>query len=106
MRDKLNAWREGGIVNNAMLFRLNRFLAMAAQEKELVKERDIPLADMECLKWRAYLRYTTERNVGKNGKDEETKAKMKQEFGLAAKWLNDYAGKLRIALWDVIYNNR
>ncbi|MBP8980674.1 MAG: type III-A CRISPR-associated protein Cas10/Csm1 [Syntrophobacterales bacterium] len=106
VRDKLNAWREGGIVNNAMLFRLNRFLAMAAQEKELVKERDIPLADMECLKWRAYLRYTTERNVGKNGKDEETKAKMKQEFGLAAKWLNDYAGKLRIALWDVIYNNR
>jgi len=131
VRDRIRAWQEGGIVNNAMLFRLNRFLGMAAQEKAVLEEinkfssendtRDIPvvsrekemrrgspfpLADMDCLKWRSYFRYTTERNLGKNIKDEEARAKIKQEFSVAAQWLEDYGGKLRIALWDVIYNNR
>ena len=94
------------MVNNAMLFRLNRFLGMAAQEKEILKEINIPFTDMDCLKWRAYFRYTTERNIGKHLKNEADKAKVKQEFGAAAHWLDKYGGRLKMALWDVIYNNR
>ena len=106
VRETLKTWHDTGVINNAMIFRLNRFLGMAAQEKEILKEVNIPFADLDCLKWRSYFRYTTERNVGKNIKDAEAKEKLKQEFSVAATWLQDYGGRLRMALWDVIYNNR
>ncbi|MBA4395778.1 MAG: type III-A CRISPR-associated protein Cas10/Csm1 [Syntrophus sp. (in: bacteria)] len=102
----LDTWRSEALINNAMIFRLNTFIGMASLEKEVVTEGGVSLEDMECLKWRAMFKYTTDRNIGKQMKDEAGKKEMQREFGRAAKWLEDYGGRLKIALWDVIYNNR
>jgi len=103
---RLNNWREDGLVNNAMIFRINRFIGMAALEKEVVREKGVRIKDLECLKWHAYLKYTTERNIGKYTKDEAEKKAARQEFNNVGVWLEVYGGRLKIALWDVIYNNR
>ena len=102
----LENWRGGNFINNADLFRINRFIGMAALEKILLMEKEIHLDDMEALKWRALFRYSAERNVGKNISDKTKKDEAKKEFDKTAAWLGTYGGKLRIALWDVIYNNR
>ncbi len=102
----IEGWRNDHLVNNAELFRLNHFIAMAGLEKALMEEKEIHLIDMEALKWRALFRYSAERNIGKNVKDENKKALIRKEFNQVAAWLGDYGGKLKIALWNVIYNNR
>lgn len=102
----IEAWRSESLVNNAELFRLNRFITMAGLEKTLLDEKEIHLDDMEALKWRALFRYSAERNIGKNVKDENKKAVIRKDFNQVAAWLGDYGGKLKIALWNVIYNNR
>ena len=99
-------WRDRRLINSAMVFRLNALIGQANLEKEVLKESGVPLEDMECLKWRAYFRYATERNIGKDMKDETEKRKAKDEFGTVAQWLDRYGGRLRIPLWDMIYNNR
>lgn len=103
---RLDSWLEEGLVNNAMIFRINRFINMAAMEKEIDIEKGVRIEDMECLKWHAYFRYTAERNIGKHTKDEAEKKTARQEFNHVAVWLKAYGGRLKIALWDVIYNNR
>jgi len=82
---------------------------MAGKEKNLLANfpEGIDLADMECLKWRALFRYSAERNIGRTIKgNENEKKRMKEEFSQAALWLDKHGSRLRIALWDVIYNNR
>lgn len=102
----LEAWQVKGIVNNAMLFRINKFIDMRSLELALPSEQAIDISDMNCLKWRSYLRYTTERNIGKNIKDEAKQKEMRKEFDQVANWLTDFGAKLKIALWQIIYNNR
>jgi len=102
----LDEWRRTAMINSAMLFRMNRLVGMAGLASELLKKKEIHMEDMECLKWRAMLKYTTERNIGKQIKDALQRKDMQREFGRVAKWLEDYGGRLKIALWDVIYNNR
>jgi hypothetical protein len=50
--------------------------------------------------------YNTERNIGKNIKDEAKRTAAKKEFEKVAGWLSDYGSNLKIAIWDIIYNNR
>ncbi|OPY08165.1 MAG: hypothetical protein A4E66_01905 [Syntrophus sp. PtaB.Bin001] len=104
--NRLQNWHEDELINNAMIYRLNTFIGMANMEKEILRANAVSLEDMECLKWPAYFRYSTERNIGKNLKDEAEKRKAKDEFGVAATWLKKYGSRLKIALWEVIYNNR
>ena len=106
IREILEEWRENSLINNAMIYRLNTFIGMASLEKEILKENGVRLDDMECLKWRALFRYTTERNIGRQVKDEAGRQEAREQFGKAAGWLDEYGGRLRIALWDVIYNQR
>jgi CRISPR-associated protein Csm1 len=106
IRELLMEWRKDGLINNAMIFRLNTFITLANLEKEIVKENGVRLEDMECLKWRALFRYSAERNIGRQAKDEARKKLAKEQFSRAAGWLDKYGGRLRIALWDVIYNQR
>jgi len=102
----IESWRDENLVNNAELFRINRFIGMADLEKILLAEKEIHLEDMEALKWRALFKYSAERNIGKNIKDDAKKAAIREDFDQVAAWLANYGGKLRIALWNVIYNNR
>lgn len=105
IKKTLLEWCDKNLINNAMLFRLNDFINMAELEQAVLQENEIHLEDMECLKWHALFRYTTERNVGRNLKGKE-KEKVIQEFSGAAAWLKEYGGRLKMALWDIIYNYR
>jgi len=102
----IDQWRREELVNNAMLFRINHLIDLVTRAEELLREREIHRDDMECLKWRAMLRYTTSRNIGKQVKEETKKKEMQREFSRVAKWLEDHGSRLKIALWDVLYNNR
>ena len=106
IKDTLKLWRKRELIENSMIYRLNDFIRMAESEKQLLEgEDDIYLENMECLKWHALFSYTTERNVGKGLKGNEKK-EMINEFYKVAAWLKEYGGKLKIALWNVIYNYR
>ncbi len=106
IRNDMNDWRNSGLINNAMIFRLNAFIGLVDFEKEIMNHKGINIEDMDCLKWRSQFRYSTERNIGKNLKSEAEKKEARDEFGRAALWLDKYGGRLKIALWDLIYNNR
>ena len=106
IKDILRLWRNKEQITNSMIYRLNDFIRMSESEKQLLEGKgDIYIEDMECLKWHALFSYTTERNVGKGLKGEE-KDEMVRKFSKAAAWLGEYGNKLKIALWDVIYNYR
>jgi len=106
IKEIIKQWHEDKLINNAMLFRLNAFIGLANLEKEVLREGGVKIEDMECLKWRSLFRYTTERNIGKMMKDETDRKKARERFGAAASWLDEFGGRLRIALWDLIYNQR
>jgi len=106
IKDTLQLWRNKEQITNSMIYRLNDFIRMSESEKQLLEGGgDICLEDMECLKWHALFSYTAERNVGKGLKGKE-KDEMVRQFSKAAAWLGEYGSKLKIALWDVIYNYR
>jgi len=106
IKETLEEWREKELINNAMIYRLNDFIDMAELERCITSDnQEIYLEDMDCLKWRSLFSYSTSRNVGK-GLKEEDKNNLLREFSRVAKWLEDYRGRLKIALWDVIYNHR
>ncbi|MDX9745944.1 MAG: type III-A CRISPR-associated protein Cas10/Csm1 [Syntrophales bacterium] len=106
IKETMKQWQEDKLINNAMLFRLNVFIDLANLEREVIRESGVNIEDMECLKWRSLFRYMTERNIGKQMKDETDRMKAREQFGMAAKWLDEFGGRLRIALWDLIYNQR
>lgn len=106
IRDILAAWHASELINNAVLFRMNTFISMAQTANEVLQKREVRFTDMECLKWRALFRYSTERTIERNVKGEMEKKAAREEFGKAAQWLEEYGGRLKIALWDLIYNNR
>jgi len=106
IRENIQKWLEEGVINNAMLFRLNEIISMVKQEKEIQKVGyPIHIENMGCLKWRALLKYTVIRNVGGKLKGEE-KNRVIDDVMALAKWLYDYSGGTKIPLWQIIYNIR
>jgi len=105
IKDILLEWYDKKLINNAMIYRLNDFIKMAETERIVSRKEEIHLDDMQCLKWHALFDYTAQRNVGKGLKGKE-KEEMVREFSKAAVWLKDYGGKMRMILWDIIYNQR
>jgi len=106
VKNKLLQWLESGWANHSMLYRLNHFIEMAEEEKGVTSDNEIHLEDMSCTKWRSFLAYYSERNIGKQIKGEERKEAINQVTSLIAQWLTEYAGRLRIPLWDILYNKR
>jgi len=98
-------WLNSGTINNAMLFRLNEFIEMRRREEE-IKNGNVHLEDMECLKWRSRLKYTVVRNIGKWLKGEEKQKTIDEVMEKVANWLERYKGALKMSLWQIIYNNR
>lgn len=105
VKDKILEWLDSEKINNAMMFRLNELTEMKEQEKAILKNEDISIEDMECLKWKARFKYTTVRNTAKKLKGEERKKAIEEVMEIA-KWLETYGGALRIPLWQIIYNRR
>ena len=106
IKENIEHWFDNGVINNAMLFRLNELIGMAKQEKEIQRAKySIHIEDMECLKWRARLKYSVVRNIGKRLKNEQ-KERAIEEVLTTMKWLDEYAGGMKIPLWQILYNNR
>lgn len=106
IKKTIEDWLDSEMINNAMLFRLNEFIEMRRQEEEITKNGSaIYLEDMECLKWRARLKYTIVRNIGKKLKGEDKEQAINTVMQ-TAKWLETYGSSLKIPLWQVIYNRR
>ncbi|MFH1293918.1 MAG: type III-A CRISPR-associated protein Cas10/Csm1, partial [Pseudomonadota bacterium] len=106
VKQTLLQWIDKGLINQAMLYRLNILIEMAGEEKRVVHDEEIFIDDMSCTKWRSILAYTTERNVAKSVKGEARKAAINEVAATLAGWLTEYGRRLRIPLWDILYNRR
>jgi CRISPR-associated protein Csm1 len=106
VRDQIRVWLEQKLVNKSMLYRLNGLIDMAAREALVTREKSIRLEDMGCTKWRAYLAYSVERNAAKNLKGGDREREVKTISQSLARWVSEYAGKLRIPLWEILYDIR
>lgn len=104
--DTLQAWQQQGYLGKAMLYRLNSFMTLAQRERELVRtKKSINMEEMDCLAWRSKFTYSATRNVGV-ALDKETRKKALEEVMQIAGWLHNLDGKLKIALWQLLYNQR
>lgn len=104
--NEMETWLERKWVNPAMLYRLNHIMKMAGDENRLVKNHEIHLEDMECTKWRALLSYSVGRNAGKDLKADERPAVVEHVMKSLTQWLMDYGSKLKIPVWNILYNRR
>lgn len=105
-REKLEEWKNRGYIGTAFLYRLNELMAAARSEKLLLSSgKPIEFEDMSCLAWRSRFVYSATRNVGRN-LDREARSRALDEVQQIAAWLHDLDGKLKIALWQVLYNQR
>ncbi len=98
-------WYENQWINNAMLYRLNGLIDMAEKESHL-GDGIVAMSDMDCVKWRSYLAYTCERNVAKVVSGDKRKAIVQEVHQEIAFWLTNYGARLRIPLWEILYNMR
>ncbi|WP_305046698.1 type III-A CRISPR-associated protein Cas10/Csm1 [Geoalkalibacter sp.] len=106
IRRTLEQWQTQGYIGKAMLYRLNELLHLAGREQQLrAAGKPVSLADLECLAWRSKFHYTAVRNVGK-ALDKETRGKALDDVMRMARWLDEFNAKLKIALWQVLYNQR
>jgi len=87
----------------SMYYKLNYLIFLA--EKEAVLGNKVNKNDIECLKWRTYLKYYGTRNIMKND-DGDGQERKNIIIAKLTKWIDDYRGKLRIPLWRLLYNNR
>jgi CRISPR-associated protein Csm1 len=108
IQNELEIWIDRKWINPAMLYRLNKVMEMAELEKRLLKNnRDvIHLEDMECTKWRAMLSYSVGRNAAKDLKAEERPDVVEHVGKSLNKWLSEYGSKLKIPVWNILYNRR
>ncbi|MFZ2634102.1 MAG: type III-A CRISPR-associated protein Cas10/Csm1 [Desulfosalsimonadaceae bacterium] len=106
IRAELEIWLEKEWINAAMLYRLNQVMKMAGDEKRLVNDHEIHMEDMECTKWRALLSYNVGRNAAKELKPEERPAVIDHVIKSLNNWLSEYGSKLKIPVWDILYNRR
>ncbi len=109
IREKFETWLQNEWLTKSMLHRLNEFISMAAMEKQALKRKPISIDDMNCFKWRALFYYFAERNIGKKIEKKERRKEIVDELtACMLEWLDKekYEGRLRIPLWNVLYNHR
>ncbi|MBW1691495.1 MAG: type III-A CRISPR-associated protein Cas10/Csm1 [Deltaproteobacteria bacterium] len=106
VKRQLLQWLDSGWINNSMLYRLNHFIEMAEEERNVTSDNEIHMDDMSCTKWRSFLSYYSERNIAKQIKGEEREEAINQVTSSMTHWLTEYGGRLRMPLWDILYNKR
>jgi len=99
-------WLEQNWINKAMLYRLNELIQMAEQEKRLVNAGHIHVSDLACMRWRALLAYSLERNIGKDIRKDAREKAIREVRNKLAQWILDYGAKLKMPLWEIIYTIR
>ncbi len=93
-------------LNKALLYRLNELIRMVGEEQRLIKAKEVNVNDMACTRWRALLAYGVARNVGKTYQGDEKKQIIEEVHQELAYWLTKYGTKMKIPLWDILYNIR
>jgi CRISPR-associated protein Csm1 len=109
IKDALREWRESKLINSAMLYRLDEIMDMAEREERVLRQEEIPIEQMQCLKWHAFFHYMAARNIGRDlnmENREEEKQRMIDKFSQAKGWLVKHRARLKIALWPVMYDHR
>jgi hypothetical protein len=106
IRETLAQWLANGWFTPVMLYRLNEFIRLAGEEKQLTAGRPVHLDDLACLKWRAHLAYFTARNVARDPKDGTREQAVREVHEQLALWLKTHGGALRLPLWDLLYERR
>ena len=107
IRSQFETWLKEELITKSMLYRMNRFIDMAAIERLVLGRNQIFPEDMECLKWRAMFSYSAVRNIAKNEKDaERRKQTVTRLMGEMVLWLDRHRSSLRIPLWNLLYNHR
>ncbi len=103
---KLKEWLDQGWVSAGMLYRLNEFIRLVAEERRLTDGQPVQLADLACFKWRAHLAYFTARNVARGLKGGTREDLVKHVHEKLVLWLTTYGGALRLPLWELLYERR
>ncbi|MBW1802575.1 MAG: type III-A CRISPR-associated protein Cas10/Csm1 [Deltaproteobacteria bacterium] len=106
VREKLETWLKDEWLTKSMLYRLNGFIGMAAMEEQVLNKDAVLKSDMHCLKWRALFYYSAKRNIGKKETKTEREKITDELIGYLTDWIEKYKGRLRIPLWNVLYNHR
>ena len=106
IKQTLGKWLAQKWINQAMLYRLNELLQMAGEERRVVANNEVYLDDMACTRWRAMAVYFLERNIGKEIKAEERRQVIDQTAVEIVRWLEVYGSKLKMPLWEILYNQR
>ncbi len=103
---QMREWLEQGVLTRSFLYRMNEVISMAIREKKLNKQESIRIEDMGCTKWRAFLCYAIERNVGKGLGKQERENAIQNAARIFTQWLAKNPGGLRIPLWKFMYETR
>ena len=106
VRRSFEEWLDTGLVSRVFFHRLNEFIRMAALERQFVGRTEIQLSEMACTKWRSFLAYAVERNVGKGLKGDDRKKATATVLMELTAWLMEYEGKLKIPVWSIMYDRR
>ena len=99
----LEGWYHEGCLSRRSLYRLNELVNFAAEEERLLKLGPVPIHRLQCVKWRAFLRYFLVRQM------ERAKGCFETYEELAIKistWLAKYRGRFIMALWPLLYKTR
>jgi CRISPR-associated protein Csm1 len=102
----LAEWISKGYINNALLYRFNRLMEMAEWEKRVTAGEAVYLEDMAAIKWRSQLVYTVERNAAPHLRGEDRKKILNEMLSKLSDWLSQFGGKLKIPVWELLYNQR
>ncbi|MGE0084729.1 MAG: type III-A CRISPR-associated protein Cas10/Csm1 [Desulfococcaceae bacterium] len=108
IRGQMETWLDDAdeTINQAMLFRVNELMQMAAKEKLLTQKQAESFQDMSCAKWPSLLAYTVARNAAKKA-ERDKRAELTDE--VAEKlyhWIHTCRSKLKIPVWQILYNRR
>jgi CRISPR-associated protein Csm1 len=107
IRDVMMGWLEDEWINNAMLYRLNTLIDMAALERKLIGSvKPFALKELECTKWRSYLAYSADRNLAKGLTGDDRGRTSRSMAESIASWLERFGGKMNVPLWEILYNRR
>ena len=102
----IETWINKQYISKIMLYRLDYFSNLSEQEKEILETKDdVDMEEYECLKWGAMFKYALVRNIGRSLKGDERDMAL-CEVEKAAEWIRRYGSRMKIPLWQIIYNQR
>lgn len=106
--EELKDWLSKGWLSRSVFHRILTLVEMSEIEQKIVNHgKGISVSDIECVKWRAFLRYQVARNAAKNVSDKREAEKIREEIaGKLGSWIDSYRGAMIIPFWSVLYETR